>query len=235
MDIELFYTKQGSGPPLLLLHGNGEDGTYFVHQIEEFSRDFTVYAIDTRGHGRSPRGTAPFTISRFADDLLAFMDKHGLEQADILGFSDGGNIALTFALRHPDRVRRLILNGANLDPKGVKPLVQLPIILVYHFASLFKSPKARAKAELLGLMVGEPHIDPAELQTLTMPVLVMAGTKDMIQDRHTRLIAASIPGARLALIPGDHFIANKEPAAFNRAVRTFFTETAPSASKEESP
>ena len=235
MDIELFYTKQGSGPPLLLLHGNGEDGTYFVHQVEEFSRDFTVYAIDTRGHGKSPRGTAPFTISQFADDLLAFMDRQGLKQADILGFSDGGNIALTFALRHPDRVRRLILNGANLDPKGVKPLVQLPIVLGYHFASLFKSPKARAKAELLGLMVGEPHIDPAELKKLTMPVLVIAGTNDMIRERHTRLIAASIPHARLVLVPGDHFIASKAPAAFNRAVRTFFTETATSASKEESP
>ena len=224
MDIELFYTKTGSGPTLLLLHGNGEDSTYFVHQVEEFSRDFTVYAIDSRGHGKSPRGAAPFTISQFADDLLAFMDQQGLPQADILGFSDGGNIALTFALRHPDRVRRLILNGANLDPKGVKPLVQLPIVLGYHLASLSKSPKARAHAELLGLMVNEPHIDPAELKKLTMSVLVIAGTKDMIQERHTRLIANRIPGARLALIPGDHFIASKAPTTFNRAVRQFLEE-----------
>ena len=84
-------------------------------------------------------------------------------------------------------------------------------------------------------MVGEPHIDPAELKKLTMPVLVIAGTNDMIRERHTRLIAASIPHARLVLVPGDHFIASKAPAAFNRAVRTFFTETATSASKEESP
>ena len=224
MDIELFYTKTGSGPPLLLLHGNGEDGTYFVHQIEDFSHDFTVYAIDTRGHGKSPRGTAPFTISQFADDLLAFMNQQGLPQADILGFSDGGNIALIFALRHPDRVRRLILNGANLGPKGVKPLVQLPIVLGYHVASLFKSPKARAKAELLGLMVREPHIDPSELKKLTMPALVIAGTRDMIQERHTRLIAASLPNSRLAIIPGNHFIANKTPSAFNRAVRQFLEE-----------
>lgn len=224
MDIQLFYTKTGSGPPLLLLHGNGEDGTYFVHQIAEFSRNFTVYAIDTRGHGKSPRGTAPFTISQFADDLLSFMDQQELSQANILGFSDGGNIALTFALRHPGRVDRLILNGANLDPKGVKPLVQLPIVLGYHFASLFKNSQARAHAELLGLMVEEPHIAPAKLGKLSMPVLVISGTKDMIRERHTRLIAASIPGARLVLIPGDHFIANKEPAAFNRAVRQFLEE-----------
>ena len=135
MDIELFYTKAGSGPPLLLLHGNGEDGTYFVHQVKEFFRDFTVYTIDTRGHGRSPRGTAPFTISQFADDLLAFMDEQGLKQADILGFSDGGNIALTFALRHPDRVRRLILNGANMNPRGVKRFYQIPIEIGYKLAS----------------------------------------------------------------------------------------------------
>ena len=224
MDMELFYTKTGSGPPLLLLHGNGEDGTYFVHQVEEFSRDFTVYAIDTRGHGQSPRGGAPFTISQFADDLLAFMDRQGPPRADILGFSDVGNIALTFALRHPDRVRRLILNGANLDPKGVKPLVQLPIVLGYHFASLSKSPKAKARAELLGLMVNEPHIDPAELGKLSMPVLVIAGTRDMIRENHTRLIANRIPNARLVLIPGDHFIANKAPAAFDRAVRQFLEE-----------
>ena len=152
------------------------------------------------------------------------MDRQGLPRADILGFSDGGNIALIFALRHPDRVRRLILNGANLDPKGVKPLVQLPIVLGYHFASLSKSPKAKARAELLGLMVNEPHIDPAELGKLSMPVLVIAGTRDMIRENHTRLIANRIPNARLVLIPGDHFIANKAPAAFDRAVRQFLEE-----------
>ena len=64
MDIELFYTKHGRGAPLLLLHGNGEDSAYFEHQIGEFSQVFSVYAIDTRGHGRSPLGTAPQTVSK---------------------------------------------------------------------------------------------------------------------------------------------------------------------------
>ena len=222
MDIQLHFEKRGSGPALLLLHGNGENNTYFVHQIQEFSEDFTVYAIDTRGHGKSPRGTAPFTLSQFADDLLQFMDAQGLPVADILGFSDGGNIALLFALRHPERVRRLILNGANLDPKGVKPSVQLPVVAGYHLSRFLRAP--HIKTELLGLMVNEPHIAPAELSRLTMPVLVIAGEKDMIRDDHTRLIAASIPGAHLAIIPGDHFIANKAPVAFNRAVRAFFKE-----------
>ena len=154
------------------------------------------------------------------------MDEQHLEQADILGFSDGGNIALLFALRYPARVRRLILNGANLNPKGVKSAVQLPVVLGYRIASLFRAPKARGNAEILGLMVNEPHIDPAELGTLTMPVLVIAGNRDMIKDSHTRLIAGSLLHSRLVILSGDHFIANKTPAAFNAAVRTFFSETA---------
>lgn len=226
MDISLYYEKRGAGEPLVLLHGNGEDGSYFLHQMEAFSREFLVYALDTRGHGRSPGGSAPFTISQFAEDLLAFLDEQGLKRVNLLGFSDGGNIALTFALRHPERVRRLVLNGANLTPRGVKAWVQLPIVLGYQIASRLKSPKARTNAEMLGLMVHEPQIPPSELAGLMMPVLVIAGTRDMIREDHTRLMAREIPGARLALIPGNHFIARRNPAAFNRAVWSFFQETA---------
>lgn len=227
MDISLHYIKKGSGAPLLLLHGNGESGGYFLHQIDEFARYFTVYAVDTRGHGRSPRGTAPFTISQFADDLLGFMDGQGMEKARILGFSDGGNIALTFALRRPERVERLVLNGANLDPSGVKPSVQIPIVLGYKMASLFKAPKARANAEMLGLMVNEPRIDAKELSALAMPVLVVVGSKDMIKAAHSRLIADSLPNGRLVTMEGDHFIANKQPGPFNRAVLEFLKEETP--------
>mgnify|MGYP001032352063 FL=1 len=225
-DISLCYTKQGGGPPLILLHGNGQDGNYFTHQMEYFSPRYTVYAVDTRGHGRSPRGEAPFTITQFAQDLSDFMNEHDILRAPILGFSDGGNIALTFALAHPGRVSRLILNGANLDPSGVKARVQIPIVLGYKFASLFagKSEKARAHAEMLGLMVNEPHIDPQALQSLRTRTLVIVGTKDMIKDEHTLLIAHSLPRGRLEVIAGDHFIAAKNPRAFNEAVDQFLSE-----------
>lgn len=63
MDIRLYYREKGSGEPLILLHGNGEDGSYFESQIEHLSGKYRVIALDTRGHGRSPRGTAPFTIA----------------------------------------------------------------------------------------------------------------------------------------------------------------------------
>lgn len=226
MNIQLNHIEKGSGEPLLLLHGNGEDHTYFVHQIEAFSNRYRVIALDTRGHGESPRGTAPFSISQFADDLLCFLDRQGIEKANLLGFSDGGNIALTFALRCPERVAALVLNGANLFPTGMKPMVLLSVLAEYFAASLFAkwSPKARRHRDLMALMVKEPHIKPADLRNLSIPTLVIAGTKDMIRDRHTRLMHQSIPGARLAILTGDHFVANREPEAFNQAVSAFLQE-----------
>lgn len=226
-DIKLHYARQGAGPPLLLLHGNGEDGSYFVHQMDAFSLHYTVYAIDTRGHGSSPRGDAPFTMEQFAQDLLELMDEEAIQRANLLGFSDGGNIALTFALAHPDRVDRLILNGANLDPRGVKFHIQFPIVLGYALASLFAkmSPKAKKNAEILGLMVKEPHIPAEALQKLYIPTLVIVGTRDMIRDSHTLLIARSLPQGRLEMIVGDHFIAAKSPDEFNEAVAAFLADT----------
>ena len=226
MDIELHCEETGSGEPLVLLHGNGEDGTYFAHQIAHFSQRFRVLALDTRGHGKSPRGEAPFTIRQFARDLLAFLDARGIERAHLLGFSDGGNIALVFALAHPERVGKLVLNGANLNTRGVKRSVQVPIELGYRMARLFAglSAKARTNAEMLGLMVNDPNVAPEELAALTAPTLVIAGENDMIREDHTRLIAERIPNARLAFVPGDHFVAAKNPAAFNREVERFLLE-----------
>ena len=223
LDIQLHYIEQGQGQPLILLHGNGEDSSYFVHQIDHFSKDYRVIAIDTRGHGKSPRGSKPFTIKQFAEDLNDFMDEKDLAKANILGFSDGGNIALTFALKHPEWVEKLVLNGANLFPSGVKPLYQWPIELGYRIAKLFskKSDQAKRNTEMLGLMVNEPHIDPSELSIITMPALVIAGTKDMIKESHTRLIYKSLPNACLKLIKGDHFVANKSPLEFNEVVEDF--------------
>lgn len=151
------------------------------------------------------------------------MDGQGIERAHLLGFSDGGNIALVFAHAHPERVGKLVLNGANLDGSGVKPSVQLPIVAGYGAASLFArwSVRAHRKAEMLSLMVNDPNIAPEELAELRVPTLVVAGARDMIKKEHTRLIASSIPGARLAFVEGDHFVAAGNPEEFNKVVRRF--------------
>ncbi len=223
MDISLYYEEKGSNEPFILLHGNGEDNTYFKHQIDYFSDKYRVIALDTRGHGKSPKGNAPFTIKQFAKDLDAFMDNLGISKAIILGFSDGANIAMEFAMNSPHKVKALILNGGNLNPNGVKRTVQIPIELGYKLASKFssKSEKAKENADLLGLMVNEPNISPIELLKITVPTLVICGTRDMIKESHTKEIARNIPNAKLSIIKGDHFIANKNPNLFNKVVEGF--------------
>ncbi len=222
MDVELNYVEKGSGDVLILLHGNGEEHKNFSAQIEFFSHSFRVIALDTRGHGGSPRGEKPFTISQFADDLFDFMKEKGIEKANILGFSDGGNIALIFALRHGDMVDRLILNGANLFNDGCKKSVNKWIENEYNLAL---SRGDKSTADLMALMIFEPNLKVEDLKELKMPVLVIAGTNDMILKNHTRLIAHSIANSKLVFIEGDHFIAYKNPVAFNVAVENFLETT----------
>lgn len=223
MDISLYYQERGKGEPFILLHGNGENSDYFKNQIEYFSDRYRMIAVDTRGHGKSPRGTKPFTITQFAEDLNELMIELNISKAIILGFSDGANIAMTFALKYPNKIKALILNGGNLNPKGVKRIVQIPIEIGYKITKIFskKSEEAKKNMELLGLMVNEPDINTDELSSIHVPTLVIAGTKDMIKNCHTQEIAKSISNSQLSIIQGDHFIASKESEKFNKAVETF--------------
>lgn len=143
-----------------------------------------------------------------------------------MGFSDGANIAMRFAMKHPDMVKALILNGGNLNAKGVKRTTQIPIEIGYRIAKRFaaRSPDAKKNAEMLGLMVNDPNITTGELSQITAPTLVICGTRDMIKGSHTKEIAENIPNARLVIIKGNHFIANKRPAEFNLAVDRFLKD-----------
>lgn len=222
----LYYVEKGEGAPLVLLHGNGESHEIFGAQIQDFARVRRVIAPDTPGHGRSPKGEGPFTLRRFAGDLAAFLDGLGIEKADILGFSDGGNIALLFALRYPYRVRKLILAGANLNPFGMTPGCLFEV--ARHWArdavcSPF-SEKARHSRRLQALMLFQPRIPARALRRVAAPALVIAGTRDLIRERHTRRIARALPNGRLCLLEGSHFVLGENPAAFNRAVLEFLSE-----------
>lgn len=225
-DISLCFTDTGEGKPLFLLHGNGEDRSIFSRQLEYFSESRRVIAPDTRGHGRSPRGDAPFTVPQFADDLSALFDELKIERADVLGFSDGGNIAMYFALKYPERVDRLILNGANLRPSGVYAKYQIPIVFEYLAActaSVFDK-KAVKKREMLSLMVHWPRLTEKEISAIRAKTLVLAGTDDMIKERHTRAIAAAIPSSRLVFIKGSHFLVGDSPEEYCRTVEAFLLE-----------
>lgn len=218
MDISLFFEQCGSGEPLILLHGNGDSHAFFAGQIPYLSRRFTVYALDTRGHGQSPKGKKPFTLSQFADDLNDFLDEQGIDRAHLLGASDGANIAMLFALRYPNRVRSLVLNSGNLDPDGLVPGFLQEIRSIYETV---KTPRT-LETGLLELMLFEPHIDPKELNGINVPTLVIAGDDDLILPEHTRLIADSIPNAKLVFLRGTHSVAQEQPDDFNEALEDFY-------------
>lgn len=223
MSFSLNFTEKGYGAPLVLLHGNGEDSGCFVNQFEHFSNEYRVIAVDTRGHGSSPRGNKPFTLETFAEDLLNLLDSLNIEKANILGFSDGGNIAVIFALKYPERVISLVLNGANLFPSGLKNSFLIPVKALYAVFGLAArfSHRAERRKELLYLMAKQPNIRPEELKNIKCPVLVIAGTLDVIKEKHTKLIASSLPDSRLCFLKGGHSIAKTNSVEFNREVEKF--------------
>ena len=220
MDIQLSYTKAGAGKPLVLLHGNGEDATTLKNQIEYFADQYCVYAINTRGHGQTPRGTAPFTITQFAQDLHGFLQQHNLENIRLVGFSDGGNIALVFAARYAQKVCKLVVCGANLKPSGMRWIALAPCWLQWLFYVL-RGKQGKQKRELMELMLLQPHISAADLSRIKAPVLVLAGTQDLVAARHTKKIAAQICNSKLMFIKGGHWLPQAKPSLFNAAVDAF--------------
>ena len=189
--VELYFEKTGSGRPLLMLHGNGEDHTIFREAVAKLSQRYTCYVLDSRGHGRSTR-VAPLHYRDMAADVLDFLEAYGLQDVLLYGFSDGGIVALMAAARS-QRVGTLVVSGANLTPKGVKADVGL---MIRAMALVKKDPKWE-------LMAREPDMDEAELRRIAAKTLVLAGSKDLIREKETRRIAAAIPDAQLQILEGE--------------------------------
>lgn len=216
--INLYYEECGAGEPLVLLHGNDGDLTYFKSQTAYFSRSCRVIAVDTRGHGKSPRGSAAFTLETFALDLANFFDRLQIQRADVLGFSDGANIAMLFALKYSSRVRSLILNGGNFVEDGLNDDVRADI---HNAITCARDTRSREMAEL---MIGQPNLSENELSNITVPTLVIVGDKDMIKPEHSRALARTLPNAEFAELQGTHFIAEENPDEFNAVVDKFLIE-----------
>lgn len=191
-DIELFYERTGDGPAMLLVHGNGEDHTIFDRLIPLLASRYTVYAVDSRGHGRSS-AVDSFDYGGMADDMVALIGALGLERPRFYGFSDGGIIGLMIAIRHPDLLSSLIVSGANVDPSGIRWIWRLPIRIQYRLTG---DPK-------LKLMLEQPHIPCSDLACITIPTTVTVGSRDVVSLSHTRMIARCIPSCRLLLFPGE--------------------------------
>lgn len=189
--IKIYYEMHGSGRPLIMLHGNSEDHTIFYDSRVLLSKHFTVYTMDSRGHGHSTR-VEELHYCDMADDMIAFMDQLDLRDVIFYGFSDGGIIGLLAAMRC-DRIGMLITSGANLTPAGVMAPFRLIAKAAY---AVTKDPKMK-------LMLDEPDISTDELAQIKVPTVVMAGEKDLVLGKETAKIAMAIPGAKLRIIPGE--------------------------------
>ncbi len=190
--IELFYEKEGKGPPLILLHGNGESGGIFCEAARKLAESWTVYRPDSRGHGRSSR-VPELHYRDMADDMAAFIRELKLERPVFYGFSDGGIVGLLIAAGDPQLLSGLIISGANLQPRGLKPFVYwfFKILNLFFFKPAYE------------LMLTEPNIRKSDLKKIRIPVYVTAGHRDLIRESHTRFLAEHIPESKLEILEGE--------------------------------
>lgn len=232
----LWYAEWGAhnkGVPVLLLHGGSLNSNYFGLLIPALVKHgYRVIAMDSRGQGRSARAPGPITYHMMADDVLGLLDLLHVRQVSLVGWSDGGIIGLDLAINHPGRLRRLFAYGANADTAGAYANAESsPVVVAFE---------ARAKEEyrqlsptpgdwnsfyaVMSHMWGtEPDFTPAQLRSIRVPTTIADGEyEEFIKPEHTRYLAATIPDAKLVILPNvSHFAILQDPAAFNAAVLSF--------------
>lgn len=222
-DGNLYYEVYGTGQPLLLLHGNGASISSFYKQIPELAKSYQVIAVDTRAQGKSTdRTTLPFTCEKFAQDMKLLMDSLQIKQANVVGWSDGGNIGLIMAAKYPTYVSKLVTVGAVMSPEGVEPGLLNQFKTSMNKAGQTSDNATTTRQRLLTLLVSEPHITDNELESIKVPVLVIAGEKDIVKRKHTQEISDHIKRSKLLILKdATHYAPQEKPVEFNRAVLEF--------------
>jgi pimeloyl-ACP methyl ester carboxylesterase len=230
--IKLFYAEVGHGPPVVMLHGGLANSDYLGNQARVLAAHHRVILLDSRGHGRSTRDARPFGYDLMSDDVIALMDKLKIGRADVVGWSDGAIIGLDLAFHHPDRVGRVFAFAANVTTDGVIEGVEKnPTFAAYmaragkEYARLSATPKQYAGfvEQISKMWASQPNWSAADLHSITSPVLVIDGDHDeAIKREHTEYIAATIPAARLVILPDvSHFAFLQDPSGFNAALLEF--------------
>jgi pimeloyl-ACP methyl ester carboxylesterase len=199
----IYYATRGSGPTLVFLHGGGESGERsFARQLDVFAEHHHIVAPDQVGQGRTPDVPGPLSYTAMMEDTAELLEKLKLQHVDVVGFSDGGILALMLAIRHPELVRRLVISGVNVAPEGLNPedLEQLR-------ATQISQPKTidEKLAQLWLTSPTEAELNLGVLAKVTQPVLLISGDRDAITLEHTVKIFHALPDAELCVLPGtDH-------------------------------
>ena len=202
--IDIHYQVSGSGPAVLLLHGNSADLHFFDPLAEKLQVDYTVYRMDSRCHGKSEK-TREIDYDLMMADTAAFIEALSIQRPALIGSSDGGITGLLLCIAHPRLLSCHIPCGANTTVAGLKR----------WFYWMFKLGYLKTRSPLFQMVVEQPDIPPEELAKITTPTLVMAGSRDIMTNAHTRELAAAIPGAELCILQGQsHTSYLKHPEVF---------------------
>jgi len=189
--VNLWYITEGNGQPVILLHGMGGTNAIFNVLINSLSKNFSIYAIDSRGHGRSISADE-YSYEIMMEDIASFIHELKLEKPILLGFSDGGIIGLLLASKYPRLLSKLIISGANTRPEGIRNKWRFFLRAAYFFR---RDPKIKLSLE--GSNIRDC------LKKITVPVLVLAGSNDLIKEADTKFIAENIQNSILNILDGE--------------------------------
>ncbi|MCD6425123.1 MAG: alpha/beta hydrolase [Anaerolineales bacterium] len=224
--LEIYYQEYGGGRPLILLHGATDTHKLWSPFIPELSKIFQVFTPDSRGHGRTFNPAGELNYQTLADDLAAFIQELDLEKPFIFGYSDGGQTALDFGMRYPDIAGALVIGGAwyRFSAEYQDALKQVGFIGVgeinLHIYEKFAPADWRERMgkyhpnpdpnypevllrSLSSLFWTPLNYDKEDFLKIQAPTLILVGEQDeLVPPEESWEMAALIPGAELALIPG---------------------------------
>ena len=224
----MYCETYGQGQPLLIIHGNGGSISNFINQIPYFTSKYKVIVADSRAQGKSKDPGDSLSYEMMADDYAALLDAMKVDSACVIGWSDGGINGLLLAIRHPQKVKKLAVTGANLWPDTTAVYEDVIDIVKPMYSSLKNIPnKTEAQKnqwKLVRLLLDEPHIPLTAVNTIQCPTLVIGGDHDVIREEHTMLIYKNIPKAYLWILPNSgHSTPIVYKDLFNKTVDDFFS------------
>lgn len=250
--IDLYYEVSGTGAPLIVLHGAYMSIPLMGELVPELAKSRKVYALEFQGHGRTADTDRPITYQNLADDVAAFMDAIGIPSADVVGYSMGGGAGLQLAIRHPEKVRRLVSISAVADTEGWQPAFKQflprmsPEMLAgspfeTNYRKIAVNPEGfNALARKLIAMDHETFDWRADLAKFDRPVLLVAGDADVTTLEHTvglfrRLgggdmgdIGEPRPPVRLAILPASsHSAVIRQVPLLTSLIEPFLRDEAP--------
>ncbi|NDY74293.1 alpha/beta hydrolase [Desulfobacter hydrogenophilus] len=230
-DATIHYVSYGSGPAVLLLHGGLSNRLIWFSQIPWLvAAGRQVVLPDTRGHGDSGLGSQELNYRLLASDAIHVLDKLNIQQADIIGWSDGGNTALQMGHYWPQRVKKMVVISANFNPLGLIPDAlgethTQSSGLEYWFKSWWTGAGRRLailEKRIKRMWLTRPMITPVELKGIVLPTLVIIGEHDIISIGHAKQMAELLPHGVLEVIPGGHSTPVTHSVQLNEAIANFF-------------